>query len=230
VPDQRHARRWPVLAAAIATVAIVAAAILTRTGSSQDPAAVTPARHQPPVSATSSGSGAPSEGDEGRDGVGAAAVAVRVATASQRWLYLTDEQVAGEVTGLATAEAGPWLAEETVAEIRSARDQLGSSPGAVWWLVRPMATRVERANAHTAQVSVWVVTVLSAVEIAAPQAEWVTVTVDLDWTPEGWRVDGVREEPGPTPMTGPRDGPWDAMPFDDALSGFVRLDGEAVKP
>jgi hypothetical protein len=155
---------------------------------------------------------------------------VRVATAAQDWLYLTDEQIAAEVTGLATPEAGPWLAEETVAEIRSARGQLGVSPGPVWWLVRPMATHVERADTDTARVSVWVVTVLSAVEVAAPQSEWMTVTVDLEWTPGGWRVDGVREEPGPTPMTGPRDDPWDAVPFDDALTGFVRLDGEAVQP
>lgn len=231
MPDHAPGRRWPLAAAAVATVALVAAAILTRTGSPEEQAPVAEARVGTPAAAAGPGSGARSESETaGRDAKGAAAVAVRVATASQDWLYLTDAQVAAEVTGLATPEAGPWLAEETVAEIRSARDQLGVSPGRVWWLVRPMATHVERTDADTARVSVWVVTVLSAVEVAAPQSEWMTVTVNLEWTPGGWRVDGVNEDPGPTPMTGPRDDPWDAVPFDDALAGFVRLDGEPVQP
>jgi hypothetical protein len=57
-----------------------------------------------------------------------------------------------------------------------------------------------------------------------------TITVDLDWTPDGWRVDNVAEEPGPTPMAGPHDDPWDAVPFDQALDGYVRLDGDPVMP
>ncbi len=30
-------------------------------------------------------------------------------------------------------------------------------------------------------------------------------------------------------MIGPGDRPWDAEPFDDALDGFTRLDGEPVR-
>jgi hypothetical protein len=231
MPAPTTRRRWAIAAPAVATVALVAAAILARTGGDPDHPAgpaqrsETGATRPGPDPAVPRGA-APAR----RDAAGAAAVAVRVATASQRWLYLTDEQVAAEVTALATPAAGPVLAEDTVAEIRAARDQLGASPGRVWWLVRPMATQVEHADADAARVSVWVVTVLSAAEVAAPQSEWMIVTVDLEWTPEGWRVDAVREDPGPTPMTGPHDDPWDAIPFDDVLAGFVRLDGDPVEP
>jgi hypothetical protein len=229
--DHPTMRRWPIVAAVVATVALATAAILTRTGTDDDSApTATEHRAVPAAAPDPRPVGQAEAGPVGRDEAGAAAVAVRVATASQRWLYMTDDQVAAEVTDIATADAGPRMAEDTVAEIRSARGQLGISPGRVWWLVRPMASKVERANEDSARVSVWIVTVLSAPEVAAPQSEWMTITVDLDWTPDGWRVDDVRETAGPTPMTGPRDDPWNAVPFDDALAGFVRLDGEALQP
>ena len=69
---------------------------------------------------------------------------------------------------------------------------------------------------------------LSAEGVAAPQTEWVTVTVDLAWVDGDWRVDAVRDTPGPTPQTGPKDQPWDAGPFDESLAGFTRMDGEEL--
>ncbi|MDZ7734498.1 MAG: hypothetical protein U5R31_16745 [Acidimicrobiia bacterium] len=100
----------------------------------------------------------------------------------------------------------------------------------VWWLVRPLAWRVETFSPSGATVAVWrAVTVLSAQEVAAPQAEWVTVTIDLAWVEGDWRVDAVRDTAGPTPQTGPNDQPWDAVPFDEALEGFTRIDGEPLR-
>jgi hypothetical protein len=121
------------------------------------------------------------------------------------------------------------MADEIVLDVSTARDQLDASPGPVWWLVRPLAWRVDRFVADEARVSVWVVTILSAAEVAAPQAEYGTVTMDLAWVDGDWRVDAVRDTPGPTPMTGPHDQPWDAVPFDEALDGFTRMDGEPVR-
>lgn len=162
--------------------------------------------------------------DEG----GATAAAIAYATAPQRWLYFTDAQLTAAVDEIATPAAAPRLAEEVVSDVSSARDQLGKSPGRVWWLVRPLAWRVDHYDPDEATVSVWTVTVLSAEEVAAPQCEWVTVTLELAWVDGDWRVDGVRDTPGPTPLTGPGDQPWDAVPFDQALTGFSRMDGEAV--
>lgn len=160
---------------------------------------------------------------------GAVAAAIAYATASQRWLYFTDDEIRKAVSQIATPTAGARLADDVVRTVSSARKRLGASPGRVWWLVRPLARQVVLHQRDSARVAVWVVTVLSAAQVAAPQSEWMTVTVDLTWLGGDWRVDAVGNSPGPTPMTGPDDRPWDAQPFDDALSNFTRLDGEPVK-
>jgi hypothetical protein len=163
------------------------------------------------------------------DEPGAVAAAIAYATASQRWLYFTDEQIRAAIDEIATPAAAPRIADGVITQVSLARDQLGASPGRVWWLVRPLAWAVQHFDPDRARVAVWVVTVLSAAEVAAPQTEWMTVTLDLTWMDGDWRVEAVRDSPGPTPMTGPRDQPWDAVPFDEALDGFTRLDGEPVR-
>ncbi len=153
---------------------------------------------------------------------GARAAAIAFATASQDWLYLSDEQVDRSVRAVAAQAAADALSRETVAELRAARDALRRSPGRVWWLVRPLASRVERFEPASARVVVWTVTVLSAADVAMPQAEWMRVAVELVWEQEAWRVQSVVEVPGPTPTTGNKDRPWQPEPFDTALDGFQR--------
>lgn len=162
------------------------------------------------------------------DEPGAIAAAVAYATASQRWLYFTDEEIEAAIAEIATPVAAPRLAEDVVADVSMAREQLAHSSGRIWWLVRPLAWRVDDYRDTEARVSVWTVTILSAASVAAPQSEFLTVTLDLSWVDGDWRVDGVRDTPGPTPITGPHDQPWDAEPFDTALDGFTRMDGEPV--
>ena len=160
---------------------------------------------------------------------GARATAIAFATASQDWLYLNDEQIDRAVRAIATASAGPSLSAETVAELRTARDGLAKSTGRVWWLVRPLASRVERFDPATARVVVWTVTILSAADVALPQADWMRVTVDLAWEGDAWRLQAIDDVPGPTPMTGTKDRPWQPEPFDDALGGFERVSGEGTR-
>ena len=160
---------------------------------------------------------------------GARATAIAFATASQDWLYLNDEQIDRAVRAIATASAGPSLSAETVAELRTARDGLAKSTGRVWWLVRPLASRVERFDPATARVVVWTVTILSAADVALPQADWMRVTVDLAWEGDAWRLQAIDDVPGPTPMTGTKDRPWQPEPFDDALGGFERVSGEGTQ-
>ena len=129
---------------------------------------------------------------------GARATAIALATASQDWLYLDDEQIDRAVRAIATASAGPSLSAETVAELRTARDGLAKSTGRVWWLVRPLASQVERFDQETARVVVWTVTILSAADVALPQADWMRVTVDLAWDGDAWRLQAIADVPGPT--------------------------------
>ena len=232
-------KRGTVVLAAIATVMLVAGVTVTRFFGGGDDQAGSPTTAEsdertsrPVAPAGATGPTLERAGlDVGfaADQDGAVAAAVSYATASQRWLYFTDDEIRVAVAEIATPVAAPRMADEVVLDVSAAREELGASPGPIWWLVRPLAWRVEHHDADEARVSVWVVTILSASEVAAPQSEFMTITLDLAWVDGDWRVDGVRDAPGPTPLSGPQDQPWDAVPFDDALDGFTRLDGEAVR-
>jgi len=153
--------------------------------------------------------------------------AISHVTASQEWLYLSDDELDAAIRSVTTPASADRLAAEAVEEVALARERLAGSSGRVWWLVRPLAWQVVDERDDSARVSVWVVAVLSAVDVAAPQVEFATVTVDLELVDGVWLVDAVLEQPGPTPASGPMDQPWDAAPFDTALDGFTRI-GEDV--
>jgi hypothetical protein len=221
-----------VLACSMAALVVAGAVIITvdpptqatRTSTNEPASSLAAVAGGDPTSATRSGILDNFADDAG----GATGAAVAYASASQRWLYLSDADLTDAVALLTTPLAAPRLSRDAVAEVRAARERLAASPGRVWWLVRPMAWRVESISEDMATVNVWTLTVLSAEDVAAPQSEWVTVTVDLVWLDGTWRVDGTRETPGPTPLGGPNDQPWDASTFDSALTGFTRMDGEPV--
>lgn len=165
-----------------------------------------------------------------RSEAGAQATAMAYATASQDWLYLDDEGIERSVRVIATAAAGAALARDTVADMRAARQALAASAGRVWWIVRPLAARVEHFEPSGARVVVWTVSVLSAAEVALPQADWTRVTVDLAWTDGGWRLQAIADTPGPTPMTGTRDRPWQPEALDEALRGFEPVSSGGQRP
>ena len=233
-PDTR-ARRRLLVAAALMAAMFTVGALLSSIGRPSPPdsphADETPSAPRPTVPTGVAGPVAERAGVPvgfGRDEQGAVAAGVAYAVAPQRWLYFTDDEISSALAEIATPIAAPRLTDEVVTDVRLAREQLGTSPGRVWWLVRPLAWRVERYSPDEASVAVWTVTVLSAEGVAAPQTEWITVTVDLAWVDGDWRVDAVRDTPGPTPQTGPKDQPWDAGPFDESLAGFTRMDGEEL--
>ena len=152
--------------------------------------------------------------------------ALALATAPQAWLYLADTELERQVRGVAAATSADALAEEVLGEVGAVRDALLSSPGRVWWIVRPLAWRVDSESGHRAQVSVWTVSVLSAADVAMPQSEWQTTTFDLTLEEDGWKLVATRETPGPSPQLGGRDSFWEPEPFDDALDGFTRVGEE----
>lgn len=223
--------RRGILIGSVGVLALVVGALLSSATRGASSSSSRP--HGPAVGSPVRGDGS-SGGSENvpvgfsHDEDGAAQAAIAYSAVSQGWLYLTDDEIRAAVVEVATPAAAPRLAEDVVADVSVARGRLGASAGRVWWLVRPLAWDVESYASDEARVSVWTVTVLSAAGVAAPQTEWMTVAVDLAWVDGGWRVDAVRSAPGPTPMTGPNDRPWDAEPFDHALSGFTRIGAEPV--
>ena len=99
---------------------------------------------------------------------------------------------------------------------------LTHSAGPIWWFVRPLAVKADVGESR-ADVSVWVVTVLSAADVAVPQADWVTLELDLVRVGGDWLLESIIDTVGPTPMSGVRDDPWQPEPFDDAMVGFERI-------
>lgn len=225
----RH-RHWMAVAA-ITVAAVVTAALVLRDGHDAKSAAAT-ATTTTATALTRAGPTTPGPWTE-RAGIpvgfahseaGARAAAITYATASQRWMYFDDDGVDGAVRAIASSAASARLIVEVGDEVRAAREGLSGSAGRVWWIVRPLATRIESHRRDAARVSVWVVSVLSAADVAMPQSDWRTLTLELVWEEGDWRVDAIRDSAGPTPMLGPRDRPWPPELLDESLDGFIRVD------
>lgn len=152
--------------------------------------------------------------------------AIAYASASQDWLYLTDDQIEEAIRAVTVPERADQLVRETVSELGVARDGLQYSAGRIWWFVRPLATKVESLSSDRALVSVWVVTVLSAADVAVPQSDWATLDITLRRVGDRWLLESIDDSVGPTPLSGVRDEPWQPEPFDDALAGFERIGSE----
>ena len=212
-------RSLPIAAAGLGVVALIAWLAVGRGGGTEPLAQTDPApaitEVASPAAATITSS-APTE-DAAR------AAALDYVSATQDWLYLSDDEVAAAVEAVSTPEAGPRLSEEAVAELRAAREVLADSPGRVWLVVRPLASKVERFEGSGARVSVWTVRVLSAADVALPQAEWLRVGLDLAWVGGSWLIEDLRETPGPTPLNATTDQPWQPEPFEEALDGYHRV-------
>lgn len=211
-------RRWPTVLAVIGAVALAAGVLLVRAGSSaSQPSASAPEAGPRPEPAH-----ARSEATE----QGAVDVALQLAAAPQRWLYLTDAELTTAVRGIASPLAADRLVADVTAEVALVRDALRASTGRIWWIVRPLAWRVEAFDSDRASVSVWTVSILSASDVALPQSDWFTSRFDLEWFAGRWLLAATSEEPGPTLQLGGRDKPWQPEPFDDALAGFTRVGEE----
>jgi hypothetical protein len=211
---------------AVVALVLASGVVLVRVGRSDVPTDRAPERVSGPEGRPYDDGSSTTSADPRLDHTedGAALTAVVLAGASQRWLYLTDDDVRSSLGDIAAEGSVQRLTDEVLARIRPARDELMRSSGRIWWLVQPLAWRVERSSAATATVSVWFVTILSAVDVAIPQTAWRTGRFDLVWIDGSWWLDAMSDIPGPTPATGPDDDPWDAGTFDESLAGFTRLD------
>ena len=216
--------------AVVSTVVVLGGVLLVRTSSS--PPDNADHQRRPIESDGPASTFVPADGrsagaaDSDSDKVGAVAAALDLAAAAQDWLYLSDEDLETAVRAVAAPTSADRLVEQTIAEVGLARDALARSPGRVWWVVSPLASRVDTFTPGRAQVSVWTVSVLSAADVAMPQSDWTTTVFDLEWDGIRWRLISALDTPGPTPQIGGRDEAWEPEPFDDSLSGFTRVGAE----
>ena len=154
---------------------------------------------------------------------GAVTAALEVAPATQDWLYLADADVRAELDRIATETAAPRLARTAATSAAAARESLQGATGPVWWIVRPLAWRVETFDGHHATVSVWEIQILAARDVAAPQSRYRIVQVDLEWTQGRWLVSELNESDGPAATPAPGEETWDSHTFNQALEGFTRV-------
>ena len=110
------------------------------------------------------------------------------------------------VTQLATGSYGSTLADLTNRQMNDLLYQLGQTqtdPTALIWLETPLTARLVSADATHARVDVWSVFVLGAPNAGPPRQAWRTVTVDLAWEDNDWKVAVWTARSGPTPALAP---------------------------
>jgi hypothetical protein len=225
VSVRRRRIRLAVLVFAMFTSLLAVAAGLMGIGRPSSPVGQRPIDGEQ-ATASQEGLGPSNEGRPARqdhDEAGAIDAAIAYAVAPQAWLYLDDEEIRTSVGQISTPDAAARLTDEVLGEIGEARDRLARAAGPVWWIVHPLATKVQSYSPTEATISVWTVSLLSAADVAMPQTEWATSTFRLEWSAGGWRVAAVTDTVGPTPTIGPTDQPWEPESLDEALEGFQRL-------
>lgn len=157
------------------------------------------------------------------DEAGAAAAGLSYAAAPQSWLYISDREIAEGVAAVTIADAREEITADVSQQVGLLRDELTNASGPVWFVVAPLAHRVEDYTGDRAVVRVWVVRVLSAEGVAMPQAGWQTVTLHLRWHGGDWKIASIDEEDGPTPQLETGLEPWAADYLAERLEGFSRV-------
>ncbi|HEX9991551.1 MAG TPA: hypothetical protein VGB14_01350 [Acidimicrobiales bacterium] len=135
-------------------------------------------------------------------------------------MYATPEQVVDIVTATSADGATEASPAEVSASVTEAQAVLVGGFGTAWWIVAPLAVRVDAYDGDRAQVSVWVVRVLSRAAVASPQTSWAVTTLELVWERGDWRVWSSDDSPGPTPEPDGSDRPATATQLDERLDGF----------
>jgi len=147
------------------------------------------------------------------------------AEVEQQMLYLDDparEQGQREISAAARVET---LASERQRRSAEWRQTLQGGQGQLWWVVTPLARRLETYTNQQARVEVWVAFVVSRQGAAAPKVWFGTSTVDLVWERDDWRVWGQSLSDGPTPQLSQTAKPSDANELASQLDGFRLVKG-----
>lgn len=144
--------------------------------------------------------GVPAGWSPTRDGALAAAVsAVGLTGDVARAGFITRADM---IRTFATDRFAPMLVElsaDQLDEMISELTPAGVAAGSVTLTELALTAHVAAFDESAAVVEVWSVTVMSVGDVAAPRQVWRTVTVELAWEGDDWRVDGWTSVPGPTP-------------------------------
>lgn len=164
--------------------------------------------------------------DRSEDGVRQVAVDYLV-TVRQRLVYLTEEAGTEVIAAWAAPGVASGTIERDVTEAAALRGRLTADGGQVWWVVSPLAIRVEAYSPDRARVSVWQTSVIASgadpavsTEATQPMARFQTDTVELVWSDDRWTVWSTTSTDGPTPMLAPSLAIATPDVFMSSLDGF----------
>jgi hypothetical protein len=153
----------------------------------------------------------------------AGARAAGVAYASeveQKMLYLDDvaiDRAERQIT--ADVRADQLLAQRHQA-VDTWRASLETGQGQLWWVVSPLASKVESRTGDRARVLVWVSYLVSRPGATAPRVWFGVQTIDLVWEHDDWKIWSHALDAGPTPQAAPGSKPSDATELGQRLGGF----------
>lgn len=158
--------------------------------------------------------------------VGAEAAGIAFASeVEQQMLYLDSpagERGQRQISAAARVDA---LVSERQRRSTDWRQTLQAGQGQLWWVVTPLAWRLETYTDQQARVDVWVAFVVSRQGAAAPKVWFGTSTLDLVWERDDWRVWSQSLGDGPTPQLSPTAKPSDANELASRLDGFRLVRG-----
>jgi hypothetical protein len=148
-------------------------------------------------------------GDRSEAGARQAAVDY-LATVRQRLVYLDAAASRDVLAAWAAPGVSPQVIDHDVSEAAAIRHRLAADGGAVWWVVSPLAVRVDAYSPQRAQVAVWLATVVASgadpavsTEATAPMVRFQVDTVELVWAAGRWTVWSTASVDGPAPMIAP---------------------------
>jgi hypothetical protein len=131
-------------------------------------------------------------------------------TVRQRLVYLTEDVGTEVLTGWAAPGVSLDTISRDVTEAAALRGRLSADGGQVWWVVAPLAIRIEAYSPDRARVAVWQTSIIASsadpvvsTEATQPMVRFQTDVVELVWTEDGWSVWSTTSTDGPTPMLAP---------------------------
>lgn len=240
--------RRPVIGAVAAVAALAAGAIVVRIGDDSaadstptrlttQPAAASDEARPSPVAQVPAPLGASgdvempldpsaSRGDHSERGARQVAVDYLV-TVRQRLVYLTPQAGREVLTAWSAPGVAATVLEGEVTEATTIRERLAADGGDVWWVVAPLAIRVDAYTGERARVAVWLTALIASGanpevsgEATQPMVRFQIDTVELVWSRDRWTVWSTTSVDGPTPMLAPSQPIATAEAFVTSLDGF----------
>jgi len=180
----------------------------------------------PPSTADAIAPGAlPRHRESAHDAAGAVDAATTFVRQGQRIYDLAPDQRGPALRALAARSAADGYVAEQTRQLAELDGIAARGQGPLTWDVTPLATRVDAVTGSRARVEVWRLGVLSIQGLTAPLAEYTTVTYELVWQDDEWRIWSETQTPGPSPMPHPEATPSTPAEWRAALTGFARYPG-----